>query len=246
MKSFLENFLNVQCLSNLFKGCSIKATISCSKLQLSARMKRKKLSLNEKMKVIDYADKNSKMGCWIIADNFSIGKTCVSNILRNTKTLQMEYEFFTGNCRRGKKSKQRLTAAFFVASDGSKIVTWESKSPRCFKNIHDKTRPSTVQYFSNEKAWMRTEIMEDVLRLLDCKFLLESSKIILFHDNAYCHPETLQNISKNIKLILLPKSTTSRLQLFDGGIISAFKGKYRERLLKYVVSRTDEGKNAQK
>ena len=149
-------------------------------------------------------------------------------------------------CRRGKKSKQRLTAAFFVAADGSKIVTWKSKSPRCFKNIHGKTRPSTVQYFSNEKAWMRTEIMEDVLRLLVCKFQLESSKIILFHDNAHCHPETLQNISKNIKLILFPKGTTFRLQLFDGGIISAFKGKYRERLLKYVVSRIDEGKNAQK
>ena len=108
MKSFFENFLNVQCLLNLFKGCSIKATISCSKFQLSARMKRKNLSLNEKMKVIDYADKNSKLGCRIIADNFSIGKTCVSNILRNTKTLQMEYEFFTGNCKKLRHGQHHL------------------------------------------------------------------------------------------------------------------------------------------
>ena len=38
------------------------------------------------------------------------------------------------NCRGGKKSKQRLTVAFFVAADGSKIsgpvVIWKSKSPR--------------------------------------------------------------------------------------------------------------------
>ena len=46
-------------------------------------------------------------------------------------------------CKGGKKSKQRLTAA-----DGSKIsepvVIWKSKSPRCLKNIQDKTTPSMV------------------------------------------------------------------------------------------------------
>ena len=56
-------------------------------------MKRKNLSLDEKMKVIDYPNKNPKMGCRVIAEHFSIGKTCVSNILRNAKTLQREYEF---------------------------------------------------------------------------------------------------------------------------------------------------------
>ena len=151
-------------------------------------------------------------------------------------------------CKGGKKSKQRLTAAFFVASDGSKIsepvVIWKSKSPRCFKNIQDKSRPSMVHYFSKEKAWMRTEIMEDVLRLLDREVQLERRKIILFLDNAPCHPETLQNNFKNIKLIFLPKCTTSLLQPLDAGIIRAFKCKYRKRLLQYVVSRIEEGKNA--
>ena len=50
-------------------------------------------------------------------------------------------------CKKGKKL-ERLTTAFFVAADGSKIsepvVIWKSKSPRCFKNIQDKTRPSMV------------------------------------------------------------------------------------------------------
>ena len=138
-------------------------------------------------------------------------------------------------CKRGKKSKQRLTAAFFVAADGSKIsepvVIWKSKSPRCFKNIQDKTRPSMVDYFSNEKAWMRTELMEDVLRLLDRKVQLERRKIILFLDNASCYPETLRNNLKNIKLIFLPKCTTSRLQPLDAVMIRAFICKYRKRLL---------------
>ena len=151
-------------------------------------------------------------------------------------------------CKGSKKSKQRLTAAFFVAADGSKIsapvVIWKSKSSRHFKNIQGKTRPSMVHYFSNEKAWKKAEVMEDVLRLLDRKVQLECRKITLFLDNVPCHPETLQNNLKNIKLIFLSKCTTSRMQPLDAGIIRAFKCKYRKKLLKYVFSRTDEGKNA--
>ena len=56
-------------------------------------------------------------------------------------------------CKGGKKSKQNFTGGFLVAFDGSKIselvVIWKSKSPRCFKNIQDKTRPSMIHYFSN-------------------------------------------------------------------------------------------------
>ena len=59
-------------------------------------------------------------------------------------------------CKGGKKSKQLLTADFFVAADGSKIsepvVIWKSNSLKCFNKIQDKTRPSMVHYFSNEKA----------------------------------------------------------------------------------------------
>ena len=97
-------------------------------------------------------------------------------------------------CKGRKKPKQCLTSAFFVAVNGSKIlepaVIWKSKSARCLKNIHGKTRPSMVHYFSNEKTQMRTEIMETILRLIDRKFQLERRKIILFLDNSRCHPET--------------------------------------------------------
>ena len=103
-----------------------------------------------------------------------------------------------------------------------------------------------VYCFSNEKAWMRTEIMEDALRLLDRKVQLEHRKIILFLDNAPCHPETLENNFKNIKLIFLLKRASSQLQPLDAGIIRAFECKYRKRLLKYVISRIDEDKSTRK
>ena len=74
------------------------------------------------------------------------------------------------SCKGCERSKQRFTAAFFAAADSSKVlgpvVIWESKSPKCFKNTQNKFRPSMVHYVSNNKVWMETEIMENVLRHL--------------------------------------------------------------------------------
>ena len=57
----------------------------------------------------------------------------------------------------GKKSKQRMTVMFIVASDGSFVfeptAIWRSKGPRCFKSVKDLLRPMSVHYFSNEKTW---------------------------------------------------------------------------------------------
>ena len=108
IESFFLNFSNIQCSLNLFEGYSIQAKMSCSKFQLSTRMKRKNLSLDEKMKVIDYANKNPKIGCRVIAEYFSIGNTCFSNILRNTKAVQREYEFFKVNCKKLRHGQYHL------------------------------------------------------------------------------------------------------------------------------------------
>ena len=60
------------------------------------------------------------------------------------------------SCKGGKKSKERFTAALFVAADGSKVselvVVWKSKSLKCLMNIQNKARRSMVYYFSNNKA----------------------------------------------------------------------------------------------
>lgn len=85
------------------------------KFQLSARMKRKNLALDKKMKVIAYANNNPKMGCRVIAEHFKIGKTCVSNILRNAKTLQKEYEFFKGNCKKLRHGQYHLINEILIA-----------------------------------------------------------------------------------------------------------------------------------
>ena len=69
-------------------------------------------------------------------------------------------------------------------------------------------------------------------------------RFLLFLDNAPSYPETLQGNLKNIKLVFLPKNTTSQLQPCDAGIIRNFKVKYRKQLLKHLISRIDDEKAA--
>ena len=80
-----------------------------------------------------------------------------------------------------------------------------------------------MQYFHGKKAWMTTKIMIQVLTALDRKLDVEKRKVLPFLDNAPSHPETLQRNLKNIKLVFLPKNTTSQLQYCDSGIIRNFK-----------------------
>ena len=61
-------------------------------------MKQKNLDLDEKVKVIEYASKNHKLKCLVIAAQLNTGKTSASHILNNAKTLQKEYEFFKSSC----------------------------------------------------------------------------------------------------------------------------------------------------
>ena len=96
----------------------------------------------------------------------------------------------------GKKSKQRLTVAFFVNAAGQKIdqpvVIWKSKVPRCFKKLKDPSRPSDANYYSNPKSWMTSEVMEAVLTRLNQKLSNEKRKVILL---------TTQHVTRHLSLV---------------------------------------------
>ena len=144
----------------------------------------------------------------------------------------------------GKKSKQRMTVAFFVSAAGGKvgkpIVIWKSKTPRCFKKAIAADTLSKIMYFSDQKSWMQVEIMEKILETLNNQMVKEKRKVILFLDNATIHPPSLVDKYSNIKVVFLPKNTTSRLQPLDAGIIHSFKSKYRMKLMRFVIARTKE------
>ena len=79
---------------------------------------------------------------------------------------------------------------------------------------------------------MISEVIEAVLARFNRNLVYEHRKVILFLDNATCHPESMTGKFSQIKTIFLPKNITSRLQPLDAGIIQNFKVKYWKRLVK--------------
>ena len=150
-------------------------------------------------------------------------------------------------CRGGKNTMQRITAGFFVNAEGKKeglIVIGSSRLPRCFTRLQNPSYPCGAKYFSNEKAWMRTEIMVTILTRLNNRVKIEERHIILFLDNAPRHPPSLTDMFSNIKVAFLPKNTTSRTQPLDAGIIKVWKVYYKRRLLRHIISQVDGERSA--
>ena len=136
-------------------------------------------------------------------------------------------------CSGGKQSKQRNTWAFFVNAAGGKedpIVIGQSEKPRCFKTLKDASRPCKCHYFANKKAWMNSDLMTDILASLNRRLQLKQRKIMLFMDNAPCHPASLQDKFSNANIVFLPKNTTSKTQPLDSGIIASWKCYNKKRL----------------
>ena len=135
--------------------------------------------------------------------------------------------------------------AFLVNAAGDKeapVVTWKSENLRCFLGMIKSTLP--IKYFSQKKAWMTGEILDNVLSSLNHKIRTEGRSVLLFLDNAGCHPEDLRNKYSNIKIVFLPDNTTSRLQPLDLGIIQNFKVHYRKVFLHYILTKIDSCSSA--
>ena len=147
-------------------------------------------------------------------------------------------------CKGGKKSKLRITIAFFVNACGEKefkpVVIWKSKTPRCFKRVDINQLP--VLYYNQPKAWMTSDIMHSILTKLNMQMKAQGRSILLLLDGAGCHPNDLASPGRysNIKVIFLPPNTTSVLQPLDLGIIKNFKVHYRQLLLRYVCAQIEE------
>ena len=124
-----------------------------------------------------------------------------------------------------------------MTSAGNKenpVFVWKSETPRCLKRFDKSVLP--VSYFSQSKAWMTGQIMEAVLGMLNRRLSASKRSILLFMDNAGCHPEDLIRKFSNIKIVFLLANTTSVLQPLD---FKNFKAYYRRYLLKYVLSKID-------
>ena len=144
------------------------------------------------------------------------------------------------DCLGGKKSKERLTAMFCVNMTGEEfekpLIIGRAEKPRCFRNINTKTLP--VLWRHNKKAWMTSNLFKEWVLKFNEKMKRLERKVLLFLDNATCHP----NIElSNVKLVYFPPNTTSNLQPLDQGIIKTMKSFYRQMLLRRVIKSVEDG-----
>ena len=108
-----------------------------------------------------------------------------------------------GRCKGGKYAKQRITVLLIANALGEKeppIIIGRSLTPRCFKNVKDKRRHCGSYYYGNKKAWIDSELMEEILKTLNRKCAAEDRKILLFIDNAPSHPESFSDCFSHAKL----------------------------------------------
>ena len=145
-------------------------------------------------------------------------------------------------CFGGKHSKERLTLLLCCNMKGEMekpLVIGKSRKPRCFKNIDVSNLP--VIWKSQRKAWNTAVIMEEWLKLFNRKMQRDNRHVLLFLDNAPCHPEIELT---NVKLHFLPANTTSRTQPLDQGIIKTLKTVYKKYFLRSILAAMGTAKSA--
>ena len=96
-----------------------------------------------------------------------------------------------------------------------------------------------IPYYANAKAWMTTQVMTNILTVLNKRLVKEKRNILLLMDNVSSHDPNMKDKFSNIKVVFLPKNTTSKLQPLDAGIIKNFKVHYRRLLLKHTLAQID-------
>jgi hypothetical protein len=86
-------------------------------------------------------------------------------------------------------------------------------------------------------AWMKIVIFEDWLKCFNNKMKIKKKKVLLLIDNAGGHNCTIEFLDSltNVKVHFLPPNCTSVIQPLDQGIIRAFKSKYRQLIVKFML-----------
>lgn len=82
------------------------------------------------------------------------------------------------------------------------LVISKASKPRCFKNLDVSSLPVIWKF--NTEAWMTCEIMEQWLSYFNAEMKADNGNVLLFLDNARCHP--IIQLS-NMKLVMLPPNT---------------------------------------
>lgn len=137
-------------------------------------------------------------------DVFNFDETALFYKAQPNKSLTLRGE----KCLGGKSSKMRLTVGLLVSATGEKqppIIIGKAKRPRSFKRLDVESLFKRKWRF-NKTSWMTAALFQEYGLKFDEKMRQQNRKVLLFLDNATCHPD-LQ--LRNVKLMFLPPNTTS-------------------------------------
>ena len=140
------------------------------------------------------------------------------------------------------KNKSRLT--IFVACSMTReelplLCIGTVSNPRWSVVLGGKADPP-VDYRSSAKGWMTTKLFTDWLDAQEKKFKRQGRRCLLLVDNCPCHvglTEKFDGTKTNLRLVMLPKNTTSCLQPCDQGVIKSLKSHYRSKLARLVLNK---------
>ena len=114
------------------------------------------------------------------------------------------------------------------------LLIGKAAKPRCFWNLDIRKLP--VEWRSNKKAWMTSQITEEWLTAFNGRMEMQNWHVSLFLDNATCH---LHIKLSNVRLAWFPPNTTSVSQPMDQGIIRNVKVHYRKLLMQFLLANMD-------
>ena len=89
-------------------------------------------------------------------------------------------------CSGGKLRKERLTVflrGFMSGEMEEPLVIGKAAKPRCFRNLGIQKLP--VEWRSNKKAWMTSQIMEEWLTAFNGRMKMQNRHVLLFLGNVY-------------------------------------------------------------
>ena len=137
--------------------------MSFSKHKLAGKLSKKTLSLDEKVKFLDFDKGNPKFGCRKLAKKFKIGKTATANILKEEKSIRSQHELF-----REKSKKRNRPGKYQKINDICGNDLWYQ---RCFASniypngpmlkeevmaIKESLKHSSLDQFRASDGWLDT------------------------------------------------------------------------------------------
>ncbi|CAH0482464.1 unnamed protein product [Peronospora belbahrii] len=138
--------------------------------------------------------------------------------------------------RSGKRTSKRLTIGFSCNADGSEklppLFIGKAEKPRGFTS----STAIEMNYTHNSNTLMTREIFTKWIKDVDAKFDQQQRKTLLLIDNAVVHAGLNAEELKNIEVVFLPPSNMHPL---SSGIFTAFKRRYRQRQIQYVLDHLD-------